>query len=51
MAIPVSKTATVENNQKEGKRPHIRIIESIIEKRKLEPTVKFNIRRGQIVKD
>ena len=29
----------------------LRIIESIIEKKHLEPTVKFNIRRGQIVKD
>ena len=47
--IPVSKMATVGDYQKQGKRPHIRIIESIIEKRKLEPTVTFNIRRGQIV--
>ena len=46
-----SKTATVGDYQKAGKRPHIRIIESIINKRNLEPTVKFNIRRGQIVKD
>ncbi|HBC85011.1 MAG TPA: hypothetical protein DCZ30_06405, partial [Clostridiales bacterium] len=35
--------------QKAGKRPHIRIIESIINAKKLEPTVTFNIRRGQIV--
>lgn len=28
-----------------GKRPHIRIIESIINAKKLEPTVTFNIRR------
>lgn len=49
--IPVSRTATVGDYQEAGKRPHIRIIESIIEKRKLEPTVKFNIRRGQIVKE
>ena len=47
--IPVSKTATVGDYQKAGKRPHIRIIESIIEARKLEPTVIFNIRRGKIV--
>lgn len=49
--LPVSKTATVGDYQKAGKRPHIRIIESIIKKRNLEPTVKFNIRRGQIVND
>ena len=47
--IPVSKTATVGDYQKAGKRPHIRIIESIINERKLEPTVIFNIRRGRIV--
>jgi len=49
--IPVSKSATVGDYQKAGKRPHISIIQSIIEKRNLEPTVKFNIRRGQIVKE
>ena len=49
--IPVSKSATVGDYQKAGKRPHIIIIQSIIEKRNLEPTVKFNIRRGQIVKE
>ena len=47
--IPVSKTATVGDYQKAGKRPHISIIQSIIEARKLEPTVTFNIRRGMIV--
>lgn len=35
--------------QKAGKRPHFSIIQSIIEARKLEPTVIFNIRRGMIV--
>lgn len=49
--IPVSRTATVGDYQEAGKRPHISIIESIIEARNLEPTVKFNIRRGQIVND
>lgn len=48
-SIPVSKTATVGDYQKAGKRPHIRIIESIIDKRNLKPTVIFNIRRGMIV--
>ena len=49
--IPVSKIATVGDYQKAGKRPHIRIIESIINKKHLEPTVRFDIRRGRIVKD
>lgn len=47
--ISVSKTATVGDYQKAGKRPHIRIIESIIEKNNLQPTVIFDIRRGKIV--
>ena len=49
--IPVSRIATVGDYQDAGKRPHIRIIESIIEKKGLKPTVIFNIRRGQIVKE
>ena len=47
--LPVSKTATVGDYQKTGKRPHIRIIESIINQKGLEPTVIFDIRRGKIV--
>lgn len=47
--IPVSKKSTFGDYQKAGKRPHIRIIESIIEKRNLKPTVVFDIRRGKIV--
>ncbi|MFG6319275.1 MAG: hypothetical protein K1W33_05390 [Clostridia bacterium] len=47
--LPVSKVATVEDYQKVGKRPHIRIIEAIINEKKLEPTVVFDIRRGKIV--
>lgn len=49
--IHVSKTSTIGDYQKQGKRPHIRIIESIINERHLEPTVKFNIRRGQIINE
>ena len=49
--IPVSKTSTVGDYQKAGKRPHIRIIEAIIDKKGLQPTVTFNIRKGQIVKE
>ena len=47
--LPVSKTATVGDYQRVGKRPHIRIIEAIINAKKLEPTVDFDIRRGKIV--
>ena len=47
--LPVSRTATVGDYQNAGKRPHLSIIQSAIEARKLEPTVTFNIRRGIIV--
>ncbi|MCX4303387.1 MAG: hypothetical protein OSJ66_05230 [Clostridia bacterium] len=47
--LPVSRTATVGDYQNAGKRPHLSIIQSVIEARKLEPTVTFNIRRGIIV--
>ena len=43
--IPVSKTVTVGDYQKARKRPHMRIIETIIEARRLEIAVIFNIRR------
>lgn len=47
--IPVSRTATVGDYQRAGKRPHISIIQSIIKKRNLKPTVTFDVRRGRIV--
>lgn len=47
--IPVLKTATVGDYQEAGKRPHLSVIQSIIEARELEPTVIFNIRRDKIV--
>ena len=46
--IPVSRTATVGDYQKAGKRPRFSIIEKIIEARNLKPTVAFNIRRCRI---
>lgn len=46
--IAVSKSATVGDYQKAGKRPHISVIDTIIKARNLEPTVTFNIRRGRI---
>lgn len=46
--IKISQFGTVADYQKQGKRPHLSIIKSIIEEKGLEPTVVFNIRRGQI---
>lgn len=46
--ISVSKTSTVEDYQKQGKRPRFSIIKEIIEKNNDTPTVIFNIRRGMI---
>ena len=47
--LPVSRTATLGEYQNAGKRPHISIIQTIIEARNLEPTVVFDIRRAKIV--
>jgi hypothetical protein len=46
--LKVTKTATVGDYQQQGKRPHIRLIEEVIEKRNLEPDCIFNIRKGVI---
>lgn len=46
--LPVSKTSTVGDYQKAGKRPHLSIIKTVIEPNNLEPDVVFNIRKGQI---
>lgn len=49
--LKTTKTSTVGDYQKQGKRPHIRIIEQVIDERGLEPDVVFNIRRGVIEQD
>ena len=49
--LKTTKTNTVGEYQEQGKRPHIRIIDQVIDAQGLEPDVVFNIRRGQIVKD
>lgn len=48
--LPANKTQTVGEQQAQGRRPHISIIETVIEPRNLQPTVIFNIRRAQIQK-
>lgn len=48
--LKVNNTQTVEDQQKQGRRPHIRIIDEVINKNGLEPTCIFNIRRCQIIK-
>ena len=46
--IKLSQYGTVADYQEIGKRPHFSIIKEIIEVKNLEPTVVFNIRKGQI---
>lgn len=46
--LKTTKTNTVGEYQEQGKRPHIRIIEQVIESNNMEPDVVFNIRRGTI---
>ena len=46
--LHVAKNATLGDYQIAGKRPHVRIIESVINARNLKPTVAFNIARCRI---
>lgn len=48
--IRISSRGTVEDYQRQGRRPHFSIIDLIINAKGLEPTVVFNIRRGTIEK-
>lgn len=48
--LPVNSTQTIGDQQAQGRRPHISIIEAIIKPRNLQPTVIFNIRRAIIQK-
>jgi hypothetical protein len=43
--IQVNKTQTVADQQRIGRRPHVRLIESLINARGLQPTCVFNIRK------
>ena len=47
--LPVAAGKTVSDYQAQGKRPHLSIINTVIEPNNLEPDVIFNIRRGKIV--
>lgn len=47
--LPTTKTNTVGEYQAQGKRPHLSLIDKVINERGLEPTVIFNIRKGVIV--
>lgn len=46
--LRVNSTQTIEDQQKLGRRPHIRIIDEVINKLDLKPTCIFNIRRCEI---
>lgn len=47
--LHVNNTQTVEDQQMQGRRPHIRLIDEVINKLSLEATCIFNIRRCEIV--
>ena len=46
---PANSTQTIADQQREGRRPHIRIIEMFIERKGLKPNVIFDIRRAKII--
>lgn len=48
--LPANKTQTVGEQQAQKRRPHISIIESIINAKGLQPTCVFNIRKAEIEK-
>lgn len=50
-SLKTSKTSTVGDYQKAGKRPHIRIIEQVIEARNLKPDCIFDIIKCQIIEE
>ena len=47
--LRVNSAQTIEDQQKMKRRPHIRIIDEVINKTGLKPTCIFNIRRFEIV--
>lgn len=49
--LPTTKKNSVGEYQAQGKRPHLSIIDKVINERNLEPNVIFNIRRGVIEVD
>lgn len=48
--IPVNQKETVGDQQAQGRRPHVRFIDEVINKRGLKETCVFNIRRCEVVK-
>lgn len=48
--LPANKTQTVGDQQAQKRRPHISIIKTVIEPRRLQPTCIFNIRRAEVEK-
>lgn len=49
--FPVSSTETVGDWKKAGKRPHIRLLETIIEPNNIEPDIVFDIIAREITED
>ncbi len=48
---PANKSETIDDQKKQGRRPHVSLLELFVEPNKLEPDVIFDIRKCKIVKD
>lgn len=46
---PANKTQTIREQQLQGRRPHVRLLELFVEKNNLQPVCVFDIRRVKVV--
>lgn len=46
-----NKNQTIEEQQKQGRRPHISLIDTFVKPQNLEPTLIFDIRNKRIIED
>lgn len=46
---PANQTQTIREQQKQGRRPHVRLLDLFVKKNHLEPVCVFDIRRGRVI--
>ncbi len=50
-SVQVNSAQTVGDQQKQGRRPHLSLINLIVKPRKLEPLLLFDIKKARIIED
>lgn len=48
---PANKSETIDDQKKQGRRPHVSLLELFVEPNKLEPDIIFDIRKCKIIED